>query len=103
MYIYNLTAQVIPELEQQWLEWVHKIHIPEMLGHAALKKVQLLRIQAVQDSGQTYALQYHSPEKASYETFWKSHEAILMENFQKHFGAGVLTFATHLELIANQQ
>ena len=32
MILYNFTSQVEPEIENQWLEWLHEKHLPEMMA-----------------------------------------------------------------------
>ena len=78
MVVYNVTFQLDPEVEQDWLHWMEKEHIPEMLATQLFQEAKLLRV--CTDTGDftgSYAIQYLAPSKQHLDTYLTAHSSSL--------------------------
>ena len=44
MILYNVSSLVEPEIESQWLEWLHEKHLPEMMATGVFFSAMVLRV-----------------------------------------------------------
>ncbi len=59
MILYNVTVKVDPDIAQDWLRWMKKVHIPEVMKTGLFREHRFLRVDGAEaDSGNTYAIQY---------------------------------------------
>jgi len=103
MVVYNVTFQLDPEVEQDWLHWMEKEHIPEMLATQLFQEAKLLRV--CNDTGDftgSYAIQYLAPSKQHLDTYLTEHSSSLRKKTSQRFGEKALAFRTHLEVMSWQ-
>jgi hypothetical protein len=70
MILYNVTIQVDPSIQQEWLSWMKEEHIPEVMSTGCFTEYkfwELLDTEAT--SGPTYAAQYMATSKENYEAY----------------------------------
>lgn len=74
MFIYSVTIALDKEVEQEWLDWMKRKHIPDVLNTGCFKGYNIFQVySAYQNDGVTYNIQY---------TFEKIED---IENYQKNF------------------
>jgi len=70
MIIYNVTTKVLHSVKDQWLKWLKEEHIPEILATKCFQNATVLYLmEADDDEGVTYAVQYHAESLASYNEY----------------------------------
>lgn len=100
MLIYNVTVHVEPGIENNWLEWMKKKHIPQMLATGKFTKAKLFKVISDQDQGGTsYATQYHCVSKKDYQDYLSQHAPQLRKEVKDRFADTILSFRTELEEI----
>jgi len=100
MLIYNITFLVAENASDQWLKWVHEIHIPEMVSSGYFTEPRLTKV--LSDHGlkdTSYAVQYHIEDMKLMEAWERKFKANLERDCAMVFGEHVLLFTTVLELI----
>ncbi|MBL4887263.1 MAG: DUF4286 family protein [Flavobacteriaceae bacterium] len=102
MYIYNVTINVEETIHEQWLAWMQKIHIPEMLATGKFSKALLTRVMVDEDMGGiTYSVQYTAKDKATLEQYYTDDAPVLRAK-SKAFEGKFVAFRTELNIISEQ-
>ena len=100
MIIYNVTVGVDRKIEQDWLEWMREIHIPDVmrtnmfLGHKIYKILTADTEETV-----SYAIQYSAASLNEIERYLEEFAPALREEVNKKFGEQQAAFRTLLEEI----
>jgi len=68
MIIYNVTIYIKKEIESEWLEWMKKTHIPEVVeaGNFLSSKIYKVIIPSGEADEVTYSIQYECKSLESY-------------------------------------
>ena len=56
--LYNVTISIDPSIEEDWLDWMKNVHIPEVMKTGFFLENRICRIHAFEEGGLTYAVQY---------------------------------------------
>ena len=98
MILYNVTVNIDTDVEQEWLEWMKEIHIPEVMATGLFLESRMFRVLADDDGGITYAVQYACADMAHYERYRDEHAPRLQAKTQERYGGKFAAFRTLLEL-----
>lgn len=99
MIIYNVTINVEDDIHHEWLEWMRKVHIPEVLSTGLFHGYRLCRLLDVDDQGTTYSVQYSAKGLDDYHKYRAEHAPRLQQDMLRKFGEKTLAFRTLLEVI----
>lgn len=101
MYIYNVTTNIETPLQEQWLQWMQKTHIPEMLGTGKFTKAKMCRVLVEEEMGGiTYSVQYTTKDKETLERYYTEDAEKLRKDAVRLFGSKIISFRTELEIIS---
>lgn len=103
MILHNITSQVVPEVESEWMEWMQNTHIPNVLASGCFTQATLLKVHADTPDFKAYAVQYTAASKSDLERFLTSVAPELTQQIKAVFGENVLHFSTQLELISTHK
>ena len=102
MYIYNVTINIEEDIHDQWLEWMKKEHIPEMLSTGKFKKALMSRVLVNEEMGGiTYSVQYTTESKEMLEKYY-AEDAAALRGRSKAFEGKFVAFRTEMEIISEQ-
>ncbi len=99
MYIYNVTINIEKSVEQEWLRWMQKKHIPEMLATGKFLEAKLSQVMVEEEQGVTYSIQYTTKSKAMLEEYFKEDAAELRKEGVQLFANKFVAFRTELKVI----
>ncbi len=99
MYIYNITFQVSPEIEKEWLDFLKQKFIPQMLASGVLQSALTSKIVATGDSGTSYSVQFKTKDKYTLDKFLKEEFDAVFEKFYLKFAPKMVFFATELDVL----
>ena len=72
MILYNVSSLVEPEIENQWLEWLHEKHLPEMMATGVFSSAMVLRVNnGFEAVKKVYVVQYSSNNPEDIDRIWK--------------------------------
>jgi hypothetical protein len=99
MIIYNVTINVEDNIHEAWLEWMLQHHIPDVMSTNMFLGYKIMRIISRQEdeTGQTYAIQYHTESIDKYNQYQQEFAPALQADTQKKFGGKFVAFRTLLE------
>ncbi|PCE66128.1 DUF4286 family protein [Sediminicola luteus] len=103
MYIYNVTINIDDSVHDQWLDWMRKTHIPDMLGTGKFSEAKMCKVLVEEDmGGTTYSVQYRTKNKATLERYYVEDAPRLRQEGLKLFADKFVAFRTELEIIDEQ-
>ena len=101
MIIYNVTLNVEDDISDDWLSWMKKEHIPEVLetGHFSHHYIAKITSRQPDETGVTFAIQYHCKSQEDFNNYQNNHAQKLQEKHNNKYGGKFLAFRTILEKV----
>ncbi len=100
MIIYNVTSKVDHRIAADWLQWIQKEHIADLVATGCFTQATVLHmIEADETDGITYAVQYQAPDKNAYNQYIQQHAAAMREKSFSRWGDKVISFRSVLQVI----
>lgn len=97
--LYNVTCSVSPEVHKEWLNWMLKEHIPEVLQTGMFDEYKVCRIHEYEENGVTYAVQYIAPSREMLDRYMSEFAPDLQRKHRERYGDNVQAFRTTLEIL----
>jgi len=98
--IYNVTIGVTEQRAEEWLSWMRREHIPELLKTGLFQKAILVRVRGHEQQGSaTFAVQYYCESMQHYERYENEYAAGLRGKSAALFGESAHAFRTLLEVV----
>lgn len=100
--IYNVTINIEESIRQEWLYWMQKTHIPEMMGTGLFHSAKMTRVLVEEQmGGHTYSIQYSCESKSKLDQYKHKFASNLEEKHAKKFEGKFVDFRTLLEVISD--
>ena len=100
MIVYNVTVKIDGAAAGDWLSWMRREHIPEVIATGMFVGYRLLRIMDdEEDDGLTYAVQYTSASQAQFDTYLRSYAADLQRKHKEKFGTHYVAIRTLMQVV----
>lgn len=100
MILYNITFNVTPEIEEDFLNWMKTIHIPEVLQTGIFHEHKFFRLLHDSEDGSTnYCIQYFTESIEQMMQYEKHHASLLRAKTQERYQDKAIAFRTLLETI----
>ena len=77
MIVYKVSVEISPARESEWLTWMQKVHIPEVMATGSFTSYEFLRSPA----GLVYSIYYRCKDQDTYDEYQRIHAPDLQ---QKH-------------------
>ncbi len=103
MYIYNITFNVDPEIEQAWLHYIQNTFIPQMLKSGLLNKSVTSKIMVDEAQGTSYSIQFMADKQEDLKKFIKEELYPILNQLHLKFSPKMVYFATELDVIDQQE
>ncbi|MFC5047478.1 DUF4286 family protein [Aquimarina hainanensis] len=102
MYIYNVTINVEESIHEEWIEWMKKEHIPQMLATGKFSKALMTRVLVEEEMGGiTYSVQYTTENKETLQQYYTENAEKLRAESNR-FAGKFVAFRTELEILSEQ-
>ena len=99
MIVYNVTCNVAPEVENEWLEWVD-LQLNNISKSEKIIGTSILKLNTNSPTEEAvYALQYQITDHNTLENFLNNEDKTLKDRIKMDFGEAVLHFSSQLEII----
>ncbi len=100
MIIYNVTSKLDWSIHEQWVNWMLKEHMPEVVATGCFKQSQLLRLLETEDEeGPTYAAQYFTESKEQQEYYLATFAPLLRQKGLDKWGNRFISFRSLMEVV----
>lgn len=100
MIIYNVTINVDESVEAEWLAWMRKTHIPEVMNTGKFISCRLSKLTSHKEEGsRNYSAQYTCHSKKELQEYQENHAKELQQKSMERFADKMLAFRTELDII----
>ena len=100
MVYYSVTVRVDPDVNDDWLEWMHQKHVPDVLKTGLFTGHRFCRLLRQDETeGITYSIQYSCETLDDYENYAQNHAKSLQQTHQERYKDKVVAFRTLMEEI----
>ena len=100
MIVYNVTTKVSHAVAADWLNWLKTEHIPDLVSTGCFTHAVILHlIEADDEEGITYAVQYHAESQALYNRYMEKYAADMRKKALDKWGDRVISFRTLMRLV----
>ena len=99
MVVYNVTVSVSPGKSADWLEFMRKEHVPEVLATGAFRDYKICRVLGYEEGGETFAVQYVAWSTDHLRRYTEEDAPRLKKAHTIRFGQDAVAFRTVLEVI----
>ena len=100
MLIYNITTKVEAGIGDEWLDWMLRIHIPEVLKTGCFTRYQMLKLLDQDENAETtYAVQYYAASLDKYQEYLSQHASSFRKEIVKKWGEHIVSFRTVMEIL----
>ena len=99
MIIYNITVSIDHEVQEEWLQWMKEVHIPDVMSTGLFIENKILRVLNVDDTGATFSIQYTALNMQDYERYQQEHAPRLQAEHTSRYKDRFVAFRTLLEVV----
>ena len=99
MILYNVTVKINHDIQQDWLNWMKEVHIPDVLKTGLFSSYKLCRILHNEPDGVTYAIQYFCASMKDFEQYQRVHAKVLQADHTQRYEGKYVAFRTLMEVI----
>jgi hypothetical protein len=100
MIIYNVTINIDNSVAEEWLDWMKRTHIPEVMATGYFLSNQIARLLHEEDNGgTTYAVQYTCRTLEDLEEYQQEHAAGLQAKVAERYPDKFVAFRSLLEIV----
>jgi oligoribonuclease (3'-5' exoribonuclease) len=94
MMYYNVTVQVESDIEQDWLDWMQDIHIPEVMATGIFSSCSMCRLVSESVPGTTFVMQYQCPDLQTLEQYQQRYAPALQKAHNDRYQGKFVAFRT---------
>jgi len=100
LIVYNITIKIDPGVEEEWLEWQKKEHIPEVMDTGLFTEFKFYKLlEQNEQEGNTYVVQYFASTAAHYHEYLQKFAPHLREKIFAKWGKAFVAFRTIMEVV----
>lgn len=99
MILYNVTVSIDENIHQEWLDWMRKVHVPEVMATGFFLEASIAKIHAEEDGGKTYAIAYKANSMTDLEEYQEQYAPRLQKEHAERYAGKFAAFRTFLEVI----
>ncbi|MBP6215344.1 MAG: DUF4286 family protein [Chitinophagaceae bacterium] len=100
MIVYNVTIKVNHSIVTDWLTWLKEEHIPDLIGTGCFSHATILHlIEADDEEGITYAVQYHAECKGLYNRYIEKFADEMRKKGMEKWGNQFIAYRTVMQVV----
>ncbi len=101
MIIYNVTTKVNNQINDDWLDWLKKEHIPDIINTGCFTHAVILHLLDTEeeDESATYAVQYHAIDRSRYDAFINTYALGMRKKALDKWGDQFIAFRSIMEVV----
>jgi hypothetical protein len=100
MILYNVTTKVHTSIQNEWLAWLKKEHIPDIIHTGCFTHATILQLLEIDDSeGPTYAVQYFAESKSLYNNYIEKFLAPMKQKAFDKWGNKFIAFRSIMQVV----
>lgn len=98
MILYNVTVGIDKSVEEEWLQWMIEVHIPEVMATGKFTSHKMFKVISVQDGDNpSYSFQYFAESIDKVDDYLKNYAPKLQQEHMQRYQNKHVAFRTLLE------
>ena len=98
--LYNVTIKVDIRVHEEWLAWMKRVHVPDVMKTGMFLEYKICRLLGVDESdGITYAVQYLCPDMNTYNRYQAEHAYRLQKEHKERYEGKFVAFRTLMKVM----
>ena len=89
MIIYSVTVIVQPDVEAEWLDWMSRVHVADVLSTGCFTQCRMHKVLGSPADEPTFVMHYECATIEDYERYRGGFAAALQKDHSDRFGAKV--------------
>ena len=85
MIIYSVTVTIEDEIEREWLDWMRRVHVPDVLRTGCFAGATIYKTFESTSDEPTYVIQYRCPSMEEYQRYRDDFAAALQKEHSDRF------------------
>ncbi len=101
MLIYNVTTNIEDSIHDEWLRWMRKTHIPDVLATGKFLNAKMTRVLVEEEmGGTTYSVQFTVLNRETLQRYYEEEAPRLRDDAHRLFKGKFVSFRTELEIVS---
>ena len=101
MIIYSVTVAIAGAAEEEWLDWMRRVHVPEVVATGCFSECRIHRAVDAESGDGTYVLQYRCASTEEYHRYRDHFAPALQKDHTDRFAGRFRASRQLLEEIAH--
>jgi hypothetical protein len=97
MICYNVTVQIDPSVMEDWVSWMKKVHIPDVMNTGMFISASMYRLQDIEQTDPTFVIQYTCLTMYDLECYQQRYAPALQEAHKMRYSDKYVAFRTIME------
>jgi len=85
MIIYSVTVTIEAAIEREWLDWMRRVHVPDVLRTGCFTRAAIYKMFEPTSDEQTYVMQYQCSAMAEYQRYRDHFAAAVQKEHSDRF------------------
>src|SRR5947208_9562318 len=85
MIIYSVTVTIETAIEREWLNWMRRVHVPDVLETDCFAGATIYKLVEPRGDEPTYVIQYRCPSMEGYQRYRDDFAAALQKEHSDRF------------------
>lgn len=100
MIIYNVTIKLHSSIQEEWLQWLKEIHIPDVMATECFTASKILRLLETDETeGPTYTVQYSAESKSLYNLYIDKYANEMRRRSFEKWGDRFIAFRSVMQIV----
>jgi hypothetical protein len=100
MILYNVTINIEQEVEDEWIQWMKEVHVPNVMATGIFQESKFFRIlHETDDNTANYSVQYFTDSMEKIKTYQSRYAPQLQAEVKEKFQDRFVSFRSLLESV----
>lgn len=100
MLLYNVTIKINRDSELEWLDWMKRKHIPDVMGTGQFIDSHICKLlDQPEDDDSTYVVQYRCESREKFDNYNKNFAPPFRDEYNTRYKDKFIAFRTLMEIV----
>jgi hypothetical protein len=101
MFLYNITYNIDQDIENQWMDWMQRVHLPKIMATDYFEYYKFYKLLNVADEGNTYSVQFFASDLSKIEQYLEKEAPLIMAEHNQRYRYKHVAFMTVLQEVVS--
>lgn len=97
--VYNVTTNIHSDINEDWLEWLKKEHLADILNTGCFTKAIILKMLDIDAEDPTYTIQYFAKNRKLYQLYIDKYAPVMRQKSIEKWGDKFIAFRSVMEVV----